>query len=124
MVLASGFYGLFVVGLSCFAQTRLRGMFSDFKIDLPTSTQMSRQLSRLIWSDHAWVILVPFMFGWPLAVIPFLPAPQQPQSRVAVARATRYLMVALFFLTAVAAVGVYFLPMIALLRSVSGPQKD
>jgi len=121
MMIASGIYGIALLVFCRFSVTKFQQIFMDFKVTLPWPTLIALQFSQIIWTDYGWVVFIPFMICWPLALIPFLPVPQQLESRQSIVRATRYLLVILFFLSALGLAAAYFLPMVALIQSVSGP---
>jgi hypothetical protein len=122
MMFVSTVYGVAVTGAAYVCDLNFRQIFSDFKVDLPMPSIAVLSLCHLIWSDHAWMVLIPACALWPL-LIPLVPAPQLPESRRVIIRTLRLLVFFIFLFTGIMIAVAIFAPMIALMHSASGPQK-
>ena len=122
-MIGSGLYGVGLTILSFIADVRFRQVFRDFKITLPWPTELALFVSRIVWGDFGWLLLLPILSAWPLVLLPLIPPPQQPESRRALARTARPLFLMMIFVTVGFVAIALFAPMIALIQSVSGPAK-
>ena len=122
-MISSGLYGVMVTILCQSTSVKFRQMFADFKVEIPDVTQALLRVSDWVWTDHLWMVLLPLSIVWPLLVM-VVPAPQTLESRRVIVRLTRYLVVLIFGATVAITFLGLFMPMIALIQSVSGPQKN
>jgi hypothetical protein len=122
LTIAGALYGLLVTA-AAYMECRFIPLFRDFKVEMPWIAQVIIVIARLIWQDYVWVALIPLLIAAPAVTVPFVPVPSQPESRRRVARTAAYILILIFVMTIIVVVLSIFTPMIALIKSVSGPQK-
>jgi type II secretory pathway component PulF len=103
---------------------KFKQIFADFKVDLPAMTQWALGLGDLMARSYLWVVLVLASILVPALVVPSIDPPNDPEVRAAIVRRTRWCVLLIFLFTIILIVVAYFAPMITLMRSVSGPQKN
>jgi hypothetical protein len=120
LMIASGFYCVLLIA-ACYKAAKLKQVFSDFKVEIPTITRVVLSLSGVIWGDYVWIILLPLSILWPLILVQFLPVPEKPETRRKIVLRTRTIVVVIYLITIATVAYALFAPMIVLIQSVSGP---